>query len=39
MADDIPDSTTPWRRSRAEIEAALQQWARDFRGEGAPSPR
>ena len=35
MADDMPDSTVPWRRSRAEIEQALQQWARDFRGEGA----
>src|SRR4051794_19004263 len=35
MAEDTATSTTPWRRSPAEVEVALRQWARDVRGPAA----
>jgi aminoglycoside phosphotransferase (APT) family kinase protein len=35
VADEIPDNPVPWRRSQAELEVALQAWARDLRGDGA----
>jgi len=35
VSDTGIDGTIPWRRSPAEIEAALQQWAADVRGDDA----
>jgi aminoglycoside phosphotransferase (APT) family kinase protein len=34
MADEEVSSTTPWRRSSSDIEAALMRWARDLHGDG-----
>lgn len=35
MADEQLQSTTPWRRDPAQLEAAFEAWARRFKGEGA----
>lgn len=35
MADQTVSSTTPWRRTPEEVEAALRRWARDQRGPDA----